>query len=272
LAWLNKSENAMNIGQFVTRAQAFSLSAMFESGGLSIDPKHLTRVMAISASNSIFVAACVLSDPEENLPGSSIKRIVGNIGSAGISLLVAPENPRMRAESDDYRAVLHVDYDRQRVDSFRGTSLHLSFTGWKIPLTSGAQGFIDQDIHFLETIISVRDRGTWVADLDVLQSLNDNLVKSADGMKCNCKSPNQDLEGEFTLIDNWDELIDPPQSAAVVRAHGNWAARVAAICIIRTKFPSRQLIVVPKQVGCWSCLGTGQEGVCSPSISSFLID
>jgi hypothetical protein len=272
LALLNKGENAMNIGQFITRAEAFSLIAMFESGGLSIDPKHLTRVMAISASNSIFVAACVLSDPEENLPASSIKRIVGNIGSAGISLLVAPENPRMRTESNDYRAVLHVDYDRQRVDSFRGTTLHLSFTGWKVPLTSGAQGFIDQDIHFLEAIISMRDRGTWVADLDVLQSLNDNLVKSADGMKCNCKPPNQDLEGEFTSIDNWDELIDPPQSAAVVRAHGNWAARVAAICIVRTKFPSRQLIVVPKQVGCWSCLGTGQKGVCSSSISSFLID
>jgi hypothetical protein len=272
LALLNKGENTMNIGQYVTRAQAFSLIAMFESGGLSIDPKYLTRVMAISASNSIFVAACVLSDPEENLPASSIKRIVGNIGNAGISLLVAPENPRMRTESNDYRAVLHVDYDRQRVDSFRSTSLHLSFTGWKVPLTSGAQGFIDQDIHFLEAIISVRDRGTWVADLDVLQSLNDNLVKSADGMKCTCEPPNQDLEGEFTSIDNWDELIDPPQSAAIVRAHGNWAARVAAICIIRTKFPSRQLIVVPKHVGCWSCLGTGQEGVCSSNISSFLID
>ena len=125
-----------------SREQALACIAMLESGGIDIDPNQMKRVIAISAGNSIFVAAKLLSDPARDLPASTTKRIVGNIGSAGLSLLVAPENLRIRPESNDLRAVQHIDYDYKRQNSFEGTSLHL-FIHWM----EGSTRFGDPGFH-----------------------------------------------------------------------------------------------------------------------------
>lgn len=29
-------------------------------------------------------------------------------------------------------------------------------------------------------------------------------------------------------LDNWEELLDPPRSVSVIRAHGNWQTKLAA--------------------------------------------
>lgn len=50
----------------MTRPQVFSCLAMFESGGIDINPNQLNGVMAMSAGNSIFVAEILL--PESFLP------------------------------------------------------------------------------------------------------------------------------------------------------------------------------------------------------------
>jgi hypothetical protein len=233
---------------------------MLESGGIDIDPDQMKRVIAISAGNSIFVAAKLLSDPARDLPASTTKRIIGNIGSAGLSLLVVPENLRIRPESNDLRAVQHIDYDYKRQNSFEGTSLHLLFTGWKVPLVLGTQGFIDQDVHFLEVVVEVRDRGLWVADIDILGGLSKMAKGKPIGKLCVCGGlglgPRETtLKEGFISIDCWDELLDPPHSGAIIRGHGNWAARLAAVCISLQKYPNRPVIPIGKQPTCWRCFG-----------------
>ena len=149
-------------------SELFSCIAMFESGGLDIDPTYLTNVFALSSRNSIFVAGALLSDPSDSSSDKQVRRIIGNIDSPGISLLVSPKAPRMKAMTDDYRAIVHAEYDGKREDNFQSTSLHLAFTNWKTPLSSGEYGLIDDDVFILEAVISVHDRGAWIADIDIL--------------------------------------------------------------------------------------------------------
>ncbi|KAL9107360.1 MAG: hypothetical protein Q9227_007725 [Pyrenula ochraceoflavens] len=250
-----------NILQSISRSEAFACIAMFESG-VNIEPNQLGRVIAISAENSIFVTSLLLSDPMERLPPASMKRVAGNIGEPGVCLLVVPEEPRVRPINDDYSLVMHADYDGNRVDKFQGTSLHLSFTGWKVPIVWGADDYIDQDVHFLGAIVSVRDQGSWVADIDILKTLphtiNSGLAAHATSLCCTCPRPAGSLEGDFVSIDNWNEVLDIPQNAAIVRSHTNWWARLAISSILRRLHPQRHAILVNQQVECWKCFGSDQ--------------
>ena len=236
---------------------------MFESGGCKASPKRLTDVMAMSAGNSIFVAGSLLSDPASDLPASAVRRIVGNIGSPGISLLVVPESElRIRKASDDFMAVTHADYDHKRENNFESTSLHLSFTGWKVPLLSGTQGFIDEDIHLLEAVVAARDRGAWIADIDVLGSLS--TIKSAHVHKiqnntCVCDQPLARAETDLISLDAWDELLDAPNANAIVRSHGNWVGRLATACVAQQMFPYRLIVLATDDVCCWRCFGMGNS-------------
>jgi len=53
-------------------------------------------------------------------------------------------------------------------NTFEGTTLHLSFTNWKLPLDTGARGTVNQDVSYIETVISVHDCGERVAVVDIL--------------------------------------------------------------------------------------------------------
>lgn len=70
--------------------------------------------------------------------------------------------------SDKYNVVTHATYDLKRENNFRGTPLHLSFTDWTFPLQTGDTRTIDQSVLVVESVVSVLDRGHWVADLDIL--------------------------------------------------------------------------------------------------------
>ncbi|MCJ1230364.1 hypothetical protein MMC12_007037 [Toensbergia leucococca] len=89
--------------------------------------------MAISSGNSIYIASVLLSDPAEKTSNIDIKRVIGNVGQPGIVLMVSPQNLRIKPPNRDFRAVTHAEYDFSRRNSFSGTSLHLSFTKWKLP-------------------------------------------------------------------------------------------------------------------------------------------
>ena len=156
--------------QRIPRENAFSCIAHFESGSLSLPPEDFGDTLAIASGNSIFVISEVVSDPFDSIDKSHVKRLVGNIGQPGISMLIAPKNPRIRALAEEYNVVSHLAYDGKRENNFEGTSLHLSFTDWKIPLGNpgATTRTIDQDAYFIESVISVLDSGRWVADLDIL--------------------------------------------------------------------------------------------------------
>jgi hypothetical protein len=63
---------------------------MFETGTVDLDPGFLKAVMAMSSGGSIFVAAAVLCDPYERPNSTEVRRIAGNVGRAGISMLSPP--------------------------------------------------------------------------------------------------------------------------------------------------------------------------------------
>ena len=74
----------------------------------------------------------------------------------------------------------------------------------------------------------MRDRGEWVADIDVVAARTTiNTPSSTYRISQHSKSS----EDSLTSIDYWNELLDPPLTDDIVRAHGNWSARLAASCV-----------------------------------------
>ena len=153
-------------------ACAFSCIASFETGSLDLDPGDLeaSAVMAMSYGNSIYVAEQMISDPSEALPLYAIKRIIGNIGKSGLSLLVPPESPRTRELGFSWNNINHCEFGGQLEDNFAGTSLHLSFSDYQMGIDVGGHGQRDQEASYIEAIVSIYDCGEWVADLDILRA------------------------------------------------------------------------------------------------------
>jgi hypothetical protein len=254
-----ESESDAEDKKGLTREQTWSCIAMFEAD-IRVDPKGLQHVIAMAWENSIFVTNLLLSDPSDTNGTHRIKRIIGNVGRAGLTMMVAPDKPQIRAPSNCFSLVNHEEYDGKREDNFEKTSLHLSFTQWNVPLvsvTTNERGAIDQDVFFLESVVSVHDQGLWVADLDVLKLLNRD---TSTGRSYAIFSKTCDCQGEDTVtrvaryvsIDTWNELLDPPDSIAVFRARGNWVARLAAVSILRQKAYGITIVLEGSQV-CWGC-------------------
>ena len=255
----------------ISRAQAFACISMLETGALNITPSSLQSVMAMSSGNSIYIAAPLLSDPfEENL-GCNIKRITGNVGFSGIVMMIPPQEPRVRKLGEDLHAVQHARYNFQREDNFEGTTLHLSFTNWKLPLDVGSRGTIEQDVYFVESVISVHDRGAWVADLDILTA--EHTISRLQ-LECKCTEDKRqqfqklDFAERFISVDCWEELLDAPGGTGVIRARGNWAARRAAVAILARQ-GAGQVAVIGERMPCLQCLSHHSKGIFA---YNFLID
>jgi hypothetical protein len=258
-------ESSSNLILKMQRENTFACIAMFESGSLNIRPSDLHAVLALCSDNSIFVAGVLLSDPSISVEGCDVRHIVGNIGHAGMTMMISPDKPRIRPLSDNYNIVQHAAYDFKREDNFGGTSLHLSFTEWKLALSTGAMGVIDQEVHFLESVVSLWDYGQWVADLDVI-ALEKCYFRRILGA-CSCGSPmNSFDEQELISLDSWEELLDPPGTTGILRAHGNWAARLAAVALLIQKKDSEALIVLGNKTPCWKCLVKRRD------LSEFIVD
>lgn len=232
------------------RAAAFACIAMFESGFHNIEASYCDPVIALASTNSIYVIGELLADPADT-GTMAIRRVVGNVGKPGISLLVLPQqSPRVRELGFDMRVVPHEPYDFSHQDCFKDTSLVLSFTEWTRPLHQESRGNFDEDIHFVESFISVHDRGQWVADIDA-SGLQECDTISED---CLCDE-NFEYKPDLTAIDCWEELLDAPDNIAVMRARGNWISRLAAVAI-RAQLGNAEetLLLRPESQRCLHCL------------------
>ena len=140
-----------------------------------MNPSQFDNVMALSSGDSIYVALWLICDPVERQPAASVRRLHGNVGKAGLILLVPPADPKMLAlEVDNWKFIDRETFDGTVTDTFTGTSLHLSFRDWCIPVDVGVagRGLRDAEAYIIESLVSVYDRGKWIADLDVLQAFN----------------------------------------------------------------------------------------------------
>jgi len=272
-------------------AQVFSCICMFDSGTCDLDPSVLGEVFAMSSGNSIYVAGALLCDPYEEPSTTEVRRVIGNVGRAGISLLIVPPDLNIReAELEHYKQINHMPFEGHPQDSFRPTSVHLSFTEYAMPLViqNEKRHIIDRPANLVETLIQVYDQRAWVADLDIIKAVSHRTGQleqnnSFQRLICHCEESSRprnqsafadlvrrlqgfrDWQSEtiMTNIDNWDKMLDPPQSGiCVVRAQGNWLARLAisAMC--------SQLgfhIIVMPQNPCWTCC----EGVILSHLKAF---
>ncbi|KAI9845371.1 MAG: hypothetical protein M1838_001771 [Thelocarpon superellum] len=180
--------------------------------------------MVISSGDSIFVASSLLCDPADVRDPSELRRVVGNVGHAGIAMLIPPINPRVRApDVKQWRVITHAPFDGILEDHFPNTSLHLAFTEYESSIDAGEHGARGKELFFLESLVQVHDQGKWVADLDILSGLeSQHLIRPM------CKCPQLDDASQpsfsrdaqstpeaehmyppsLTAIDNWEEFLD----------------------------------------------------------------
>ncbi|KAF7502646.1 hypothetical protein GJ744_005400 [Endocarpon pusillum] len=240
-------DNLMSIS--LERSETFACICMFESGRFNIEPHRIENNVAISSVDSLFIAAPLLHDPGRLTGHSEVERVTGNVGRAGIAFLVIPDKPMIRPQDlDVWNMINHEDYDSQRIDCFASTTLHLSFTGSMVPIDVGAASARDMEVYILESVVSVHDRGQWVADLNVTWDYGQWMYASEP-----CRhGEGSAINLHLISIDNWVELLDQPLKHAVVRAHNNWQARLAAtsICLGRDQ-PVR---ILPSAGFCGRCL------------------
>ena len=253
-AEMTKKESAPQQGAWsrsLSLAETFACIAMFESGTYDLGPSALEHVFAISSSNSLFVAAPLLNDPSQCHNDHVVLRVVGNIGRAGIAMLIAPQDPRTRKlESDTWELISHAPFDGKIENSFRNTSLHLSFTQYTLPVNTGDSGGQDIEAFYLESLISVYDRDKWVADLDILKMLGSELFQRHTYTKACDHRHGQTPRFDLISIDNWEELLDREEVRTIVRAHRNPMARLATAAISVRQ--GRPTIILPDEF-CFTC-------------------
>ncbi|KAK6536691.1 hypothetical protein TWF281_000912 [Arthrobotrys megalospora] len=250
----------------MTQSEAFQWIHCLESKGTTPRDNLPSFIMAISSEDSIFVASQLLQDPSISITSpESIIRIPGNIGRAGVILIVSPPNLRYPYFKDTL--LEDTPFDGQLIDCFRNTTLHLTLTGYELPLEDGKIGARHNGTWIFEATTSVHDSGKWVGDIDPLVSpyfyskkLENGLrslhpidffhipdskyqgSKSSPALKCNsCLTATDDSYSDSTFvktnvydgvtsIDCWGEYFNRPSNPTVFRAKGNWAARLAALC------------------------------------------
>jgi hypothetical protein len=133
---------------------------MFESGRFNIHPDQLSDVIAFSFEGATFASELLCYDPGSHRHYPGILHLVGNTGHAGMVFIVSPREPRTRQSRHGVSTVTHQEYSGEQEDTFNDTSLHLSFTDWKVPLDWEHTGDIDQETFLLETLDSVCDGET----------------------------------------------------------------------------------------------------------------
>lgn len=234
------------------REHMFACVAKFDSGTFNFHPSAMNGVLAISSGNCMYVASCLLQDPCIQTSNETIERVVGNLGKTGMCLLVCPAVPQVRSVFEDIRLVNHYPFDGKEEDCFAETSLHLSFTEWQLPIDVGSRGNRDVQASYVEAAIGVYDRSKWVADLNILDVFNPQLCRIV--RECREHRSGQaipiDKISEFVSIDCWEELLDSPTEVGVVRARGNWQARLAAAALAIQR--GHETRIVPGNI-CWLC-------------------
>ncbi|MCJ1395832.1 hypothetical protein MMC18_008718 [Xylographa bjoerkii] len=261
--WISTGKHLFPLAKpLLSKEQVFSCIAMLESGMYNLPPNDLKDVMAISARNLLYVSKALLCDPYDAAHLDDIKLVLGNVGRNGMVLMVAPLAPQVRSSGmEHWEHVKHEPFMFHGDNCFTSTSLHLSFTGYELPLRIGAHGHIDHDVVIVETVISVHDRGKWVGDIDVLalyEQKNILLRRFKQDVGC-CHADRLYRQEKLTSMDNWEELLDVPEdmgrgNIGIVRAHDNWQARQASACISIQK--GLQTVILPPQSVCWRCCCT----------------
>ncbi|KAI1310064.1 hypothetical protein F5Y03DRAFT_403671 [Xylaria venustula] len=244
----------------LNRPSTFSCLLLLETGGLSVPPSALSEVMAMAVGDSIYIAKGLISDPSKKYLAHEICQIKGSIGKSGIALMIPPKSPLTRPmELSNFQCVNHNPFDGQLHDSFSSTTLHLGFTDYVFPVDVGNHGNKDFEVYYLETLVSVCDRGEWVADLDVLQAMEENVAWTVI-QSGHWKQP------LFSSIKECEHMNHRTEQSgglrvASVRSMDNWLGRLAAAAVCRQQ--GSLVIILPNKY-CGPCLCTEWTRLSTP--------
>jgi hypothetical protein len=222
-------------------------------------------VFALSSGDSIFVYSALLADPAVGSSKLHIKRVLGILGRPGIAFLISPAKPRLKEYSlASWHLVNHFPFDGEFRNSFTGTSLHLSFTDFEMPLDVCWRGFRDTPVALVEALVYLDDRGKALGELDVIQLCGHRKYAMFQGCQHICTSTTSSStistesipqEGRprrsLVSIDCWDEFFDFPGSRGMFRSTGNWQARWAAVAASIQQ--GKKVLVLPP-TPCLKCL------------------
>lgn len=244
-------------------ACVFACIALFDSGYYDINPSSLREVFALSSGDSIYVASILLVDPASYArPRSLIKRVFGNLGRSGMSFLISPAEPRLVPHSlESWRLVNHRPFDREFQNSFPGTSLHLSYTDYEMPINLGTHGLRDNQAVLVEAVITLDDKGKRLGDLNIGPLISNPLFKLYEIMH-HCIHGDAERRSipsgsslsslrRLVSIDCWDELFEFPDRNALFRATGSWEARLAGLA---ASLQMKKEVMVLPESPCLTCL------------------
>ncbi|KAK6065027.1 hypothetical protein SCUP515_11426 [Seiridium cupressi] len=222
----------------ISQSSTISLIGYFETGHNVLEGmKGTYNIIGLSGGDSIFVLTSLLQDPETKYPDHSFSRILGNTGTAGFSILTTPSELMLRQRDPAAWLVEPVDFDGAPQDSFKNTSLHLAFTDWRAPLVRfQSVGERDADVNIIEAVISVRDFGKWVADVDIYRALvHRRLLEDSD----------------ILSVESWDQVLDCTDGSVAVRCHSNWVAKLAVLSVLAQHMTEERPIVICPRSCCW---------------------
>ncbi|KAI8630813.1 hypothetical protein F5Y19DRAFT_34523 [Xylariaceae sp. FL1651] len=244
--WAN--ENLADSSMDLT--QHFACIAFFDTGKVNLPQSSFTNAMAISSGDSLYVCEKLLNDPSVDYLASPVRHLVGNIGRPGLSVLGSVKEPEIRdLELNTWRLVNHHDWDGALLDSFGKTNLQLSLTGFQMLLSFNSLGSQYQEATYVEAVVSAYDEGAWAADIDVLKHHWNILPSNCD--HTDSERADSSYFGTIVSVDSWFELIDSPLTSAVVRAKGNWMARLALGSVLKAK--AENCVISTGQL-CWRCV------------------
>ncbi|KAJ3526808.1 hypothetical protein NM208_g11010 [Fusarium decemcellulare] len=259
---LDSSINRMGVPPRLTTAQALSCLILCQSGDIDIDPQYLHNAIAVHLDGFIYVHPSILADPAQEANPTAITRVLGSINRPGVTILLPPGEPMIRYNDPaSWRNINHLPFQGEISDEFSRTVLQLNLTEWTMPIAIGAVGDLTLTPTLQEAVVSCFDSTTWIADLDVLNTVCDlRFLRRATPVWDSCPHSTRGKsetspgfkEMNVTALSNWDELLEVPDTAAIVLCRNNWAARLAATAI---SVKNRRLTVtLPDDISCNECI------------------
>ncbi|KAI0377660.1 hypothetical protein F5Y04DRAFT_174714 [Hypomontagnella monticulosa] len=240
---------------------AIGLISYFETGhDVREEVSDDYNIIGLSGGDSIYVLTEMLNDPLSSYPDFSFTRILGNTGKAGFSLLVSPSELMVRQLDPGAWRVRQVQFDGKPEDYFKQTSLHLDLTDWEAPVVS-AQGVgqRDADVTIIEAVVSVRDAGRWVADVDIHRALTGKRLGRYSRPTCPHVGTVGNLgrnavKSSMMSAKSWDQVLDCSEGPVVVSCFNNWIARLAVVSVLHEHGIDRRrrMVTCPKDM-CWTC-------------------
>jgi hypothetical protein len=125
---------------------------------------------------------------------------------------------------------------------------------------SDSRGQKDSQLSMLESVISIRDSGVWVADLDILRALKEGPIYRIPPQN-QCEHPSNSAPSKpLVSVECWNDILDLQDGRLVVKAHGNWVARLTATALLaqNPKRPATRISICPSNM-CWKCLSEEHE-------------